>query len=192
MRQEHTRVLVAASRSDARLGTPVPVRESATLGKMAGRSLSPDETERLCKALRERRAAGETQEQLATRIGVSQQTISRALRGEGAGFDLARRFAAAYGMPVDVVLSGRPGGTRPTLDRIPDYAEVEAAARARAPYLPDAAWAKVRAMSGADVADLTPELLVGFATTWAQAIAGRLREMPDDGDRPPPVKPGRR
>lgn len=81
---------------------------------------------------------------------------------------------------------------RPTLDRIPDYEATEKLARARAPYLPEEAWARVRAMAGADVADLTPELLVGFATTWAQAIAGRLREMPDDGDRPPPVKPGRR
>jgi transcriptional regulator with XRE-family HTH domain len=116
MATDHTRVLVSASSGDVAPGTPVLVHSRATLGRMAGRSLPPDENERLQKALQERRAAGETQEQIATRVGVSQQTISRALKGDGAGFDLARRFAAAYGLQLDALLSGRPTTTRVVYD----------------------------------------------------------------------------
>lgn len=151
------------------------------------------------------RAEGLTQDQAAQRLGVSGPYVSQVrggVRQLGAGS--AQKFADALGIGVGELLSRadafaakhpdrvpkRPtrDDGRPTLDRIPGYAEVEAAARARAPYLPAVAWEKTRAMSGAALADLTPELLVGFATTWAQVAAGRLRELPpDEGTKPPPV-----
>ena len=132
-----------------------------------------------------------SQAKLAERLGddPGQQSISKHLNGTPAGVYFAERIASLLHVSVEDLL-GRPttrDDGRPTLDRIPGYAEVEAAARARAPYLPAVAWEKTRAMSGAALADLTPELLVGFASTWAQVAAGRLRELPpDEGAKPPP------
>lgn len=158
-------------------------------------ALTMEEDDRVRKAVRKLVADAGSQRALSAALAakglrVSQQTINRHLNGDAAGREFAQLVARAVGVTYDELL-GRPtprDDGRPTLDRIPGYAEVEAAARARAPYLPAVAWEKTRAMSGAALADLTPELLVGFASTWAQVAAGRLRELPpDEGAKPPPV-----
>lgn len=151
---------------------------------------------------------GLTQEQVAQRVGISGPFVSQLRNGRRQiGSEVAAKVAAAMGVTFGEFLvraerfaAAHPEKVRrraavatrddglPRLDRIPGYDAIEAAARARAPYLPPAAWEKTRAMSGAALADLTPELLVGFAQTWAQVVAGKLREMPDDGERPPAVK----
>lgn len=168
---------------------PFPMGIPRTIQRMErSRSLRPEELDRVRAAVRQLIEREGSQVAAARRIGVSQPTLSNALSGlRPPGVALARQVALALGMPLDALLSGRPVATRPapTLDRVPGYAEVEAAARAKAPYLPEEAWARTRAMSGADLADLTPELLVGFTQTWASVLAGRLREAPDDGERAP-------
>lgn len=155
--------------------------------------------------LEEWRSEGLTQDQAAQRLGVSGPYVSQIRSGArqlGAGS--TQKFADALGIGVGELLSRAEAfaakhpdrvpkraardDALPRLDRIPGYEAIEAAARARAPYLPPAAWERTRAMSGAALSDLTPELVVGFAKTWADVLAGKLREMPDDGDRPPPVK----
>lgn len=87
----------------------------------------------------------------------------------------------------------------PQYGRIPGYDAVEAEARRRAPYLPPEVWDRLRQASGAQIQEITPEFLVGQANLFAPLVAGRaplrpdqrgdgLREMPDDGERPPAVK----
>lgn len=173
---------------------PFSMENSRTLVRMErARSLGTHELDHVREAIRRLIEQEGSQIAAARKLGVSQPTLSNALSGlRPPGVGLARRLADALGLQLDALLSGRPTTTRednlPRLDRIPGYAEVEAAARARAPYLPAVAWEKTRAMSGAALADLTPELLVGFASTWAQVAAGRLRELPpDEGTKPPPV-----
>lgn len=174
---------------------PFSMEISRTLVRMErSRSLGTHELDHVREAIRRLIAQEGSQIAVAKRLGVSQPTLSNALSGlRPPGVGLARRVADALGIPLDALLSGRPttrpNADRPTLDRIPGYAEVEALARARARYLPDAAWERTRAMSGAALGELTPEILVGFAQLWAQVEAGKLREAPDDGERPPAVKP---
>ena len=79
-------------------------------------------------------------------------------------------------------------GRAPTLERIEGYAAAEAAARAIAPRIPDAAWARVRAMSGADVRVVDAESVLGFARLWERVLAGQVQEYPDDGEVPPPPR----
>lgn len=178
-------------------------RRRANVAGMAGPTdLDPIVSAYLAEWLR-RALKAESARSLAQRIGVTHATVSMVARDlENAGTKIllgvsrveakapheieADAAAWALNNPPPKRIARDDG--RPTLDRIPGYAEVEAAARARAPYLPAVAWEKTRAMSGAALADLTPELLVGFATTWAQVAAGRLRELPpDEGAKPPPV-----
>lgn len=175
----------------------------ANLTGMAGPTdLDPIVSAYLAEWLR-RALKTESARSLATRIGVTHATVSMVARDlENAGTKILLGVSRVEGrapheIEADATAWAKdnprptrtvPATDRPTLDRIPGYAEAEAAARARAPYLPAVAWEKTRAMSGAALADLTPELLVGFATTWAQVAAGRLRELPpDEGAKPPPV-----
>lgn len=191
MDPNNTGVLVSVSTQGPGSRTRGLVPGRARLGKMAGRSLSPDELDRLQKFLAALRARGETQAQIAERSGISQQSVSRALAGVGAGYDFSRAIARAYGVSVEELLSGQPAPptrTAPTLDRIDGYAAAEAAARAIAPRIPDAAWARVRAMSGADVRVVDAEAVLGFARLWERVLAGQVQEYPDDGDVPPPPR----
>lgn len=134
-------------------------------------------------------------ERLANNPG--QQSISKHLAGTPAGMHFAERIAALMHVDVNELLgrgemSAHLSNRAPTLDRIEGYAAAEAAARAIAPRIPDAAWAKVRAMSGADVRVVDAEAVLGFARTWERVLAGQVQPYPDDGDVPPAPKKGGR
>lgn len=96
-----------------------------------------------------------------------------------------------WGVTYDELL-GRPttrDDGRPTLDRIPGYAEAEAEARRRAPYLPDSVWVTTRASSGARLEHVTWPLVLELARVWHKVETGELQPYPMESGRPPPVKP---
>lgn len=86
-----------------------------------------------------RQISPESFEVIATRWGLGYESMLDAAHA------WAQQNPAAVGR---VEMSAHLSNRAPTLDRIEGYAAAEAAARAIAPRIPDAAWARVRAMSG--------------------------------------------
>lgn len=136
------------------------------------------------------RSAGVTPTHISTIRSQSRGVGMKTIRGLAValGTTLADLESEAAEWARENPQARRPTRTAPTLDRIEGYAAAEAAARAIAPRIPDAAWAKVRAMSGADVRVVDAESVLGFARTWERVLAGQVQPYPDDGDVPPPPR----
>lgn len=172
-----------------------------TSDRRSSKSLDPDQAEHVRVRLLALIEEAGSQVEVARRLGVTQQSVSQVVGGRSQpGVVLAARLATMLRITLDDLLTGRSAvsgrrentvhhdATRPTLDRIEGYAAAEAAARAIAPRIPDAAWARVRAMSGADVRVVDAESVLGFARTWERVLAGQVQPYPDDGEVPPPPR----
>lgn len=138
------------------------------------RSLSADESRRVRDAVdRLMREAG-TQTELARRLGVSSQAISRVRKGEAPGVTIARRIAEATGEPIEKLLGGSSREDQPLeprLSSLTGWDEAEAEARRRFRYLPESAWKAVRNLRTAYPPKvLTADWIASIASDWARAM----------------------
>ena len=94
------------------------------------------------------RSAGVTPTHISTIRSQSRGVGMKTIRGLAValGTTLADLESEAAEWARENPQARRPTRTAPTLDRIEGYAAAEAAARAIAPRIPDAAWARVRAL----------------------------------------------
>lgn len=161
------------------------------MGSFRRASLTPEEDERVRAATRSLVAECGSQARLAERLNndPGQQTISKHLNGTPAGIHFAERIAGLLRRDVDDLLGrDRPARAAPILANAPGYEEAEAAARQLGRRIPEEAWQRVRAMSGAGIRVVDAEAVLGFARTWERVLAGQVEEYPDDGDLPPPKR----
>lgn len=135
------------------------------------RSLAPEEVGRVLAAVRAVIDEAGSQVAAAKKIGVTQQSLSKYLRGEGApGWAFARLVATARGVEVDELLTGRPTRAADdlvTLRSCPGWEEAAAEVARRwpalAPLVPE-----VASIIVPHRAPVTASLIVQFCSTWAQ------------------------
>lgn len=181
----------------------LPHRRAKVAGMAGPTDLDPIVSAYLAEWLR-RALKAESARSLAQRIGVTHATVSMVARDlENAGTKIllgvsrveakapheieADAQAWALDNPPPKRIARDDG--RPTLDRVPGYAEAEAEARRRAPYLPDSVWVTTRASSGARLEQVGWPLVLELARVWHRVETGELQPYPPESGRPPPVKP---
>jgi transcriptional regulator with XRE-family HTH domain len=139
---------------------------------MNRRTLTLAEVERVRAALRSLVARYPSQVECSRATGIRQQSLSR--YGTGAdrpGFAFARELAEALGVQVEELLSGERVVGPALLRSLPGWAEAEAEARRRWPYLADQIAAVGRLATTEPPERVTAELLVDLAHAWAKATA---------------------
>lgn len=154
---------------------------------MSGRSLRPEENERVLGALREL-LIGTTQVELAPRLGVKQSSISGVLgHRHVAGYPFAARVAELSGMTVQQLLSGKPDndGTGPRWRFIPGWAAAVEQAKRDFPKVSPLAWERLGNLMGERPPAMDPTTLGLLASTWDQRSTDddRRKAIADQADR---------
>ncbi len=144
------------------------------------RSLTPEESQRVRVVLERMIEEVGTQSELARRLGVSPQAVSRVLKGEQAGVTLARRLADATGQRIEQIIGASGSDTaaplEPRLSNLSGWEAAESEARRRFKYVPEAAWDAVRNIRTAKPPQhVTAEWIGAIASDWARAL-----ESPDE------------
>lgn len=159
--------------------TPDPLDVLRMTKRQGPRSLSPEESARIRTIVERLVEEAGTQSELARRLGVSSQAISRVMKGEQAGVTLARRIADATGTRIEHLLGGEAGGEErmePRLSSLVGWDAAEAEARRRFRFVPDSAWDAVRNLRTAQPPRvITADWIGSIASDWARA-------MGSDGD----------
>lgn len=153
--------------------------------RIGTRALVSEEADRVKEALVRLLAEAGTQRELARRVGVTPQAISRVLTGGDSGPALARKVADAMGVPLELLLrgdtSGESGVLEPRFGNLSGWAEAEAEARRRFRHVPSEAFDAVRDLRGARTPDVvTSEWIGQMAGTYAMALRGEGEDVDPD------------
>jgi transcriptional regulator with XRE-family HTH domain len=151
-----------------------------------GRSLTEKEAENVRAALRELVALHPTQQNLAERLGVKQQTVSAVLGGRAnGGYALARKIAGALGRHVDGILGGTHKAPSLSFRELHGWKEAEETARKMFLHVPSRAFDVVGSWSGeTPPASVTPLVVGSLAESW-------WRSVPLPVEDPPPTPAAR-
>lgn len=169
MAENPTPVVVAEAR--ASLVTPVSVQDSVSFSGMSARTLSPDEAERVIAGIRLLIERCGSQVAVHQRHGISQQTISKVLKGEGhPGLRLAEQVARALGVSATELRTGR--SERPSLGSMQGWDAAERLARRRFAHIPEQVWSDIRGLQTAHPPDhISPEFVLQLALAWSTGLA---------------------
>lgn len=121
------------------------------------------------RLIRARNAAKLSQESVAKLVGITQSGYSKIERGEAVSEETLAKLSEALGVPADelAVVDDAPAATTttdavPVLANAPGWADVLARAKALAPEVDTASWARV---------ERSPALIVGDIPLSAAVVA---------------------
>lgn len=162
---------VVVNKASASSFTPVRVQNPVTFVAMSARTLSPDEAERVIAGIRLLIERCGSQVAVHQRHGISQQTISKVLKGEGhPGLRLAEQVARALGVSPTELRTGR--GETPSLGSMQGWDDAERLARRRFAHIPEQVWSDIRGLQTAHPPDhISPEFVLQLALAWSTGLA---------------------
>lgn len=159
-----------------------------TIPGMAGRSMTPEQNDRVVERVREILATSDwNQSTLAPRLGVKQTSISSLLAGRHrASFPFAMRLAELLHIDVFDLIDGRaaktpppPAAGGPRWRDLPWWPEAVATARRIAPRVSALSWERLGNLMGEMPPSRDPATLAMLALGWDNAASNADRAEAD-------------